>query len=226
MGKRVKAPLTSYEHVYVLPLPSIKMTKGTGIVTSVPSDSPDDFAMFNDLKTKKGMREKLNVEEEWVKDFEPIPIIDIPGYGNLAALKACEEFKVSSWKDADQLAKAKELCYQKGFYEGVMCVGACNGEKVEDAKLKTKALMLESGQAIIYHEPENEVVSRTEDSCIVALVDQWLMRYGEEQWKNVVMDHVKSDNFETYNPKTENEFVKILDWLKEWGCSRTLGLGT
>jgi leucyl-tRNA synthetase len=52
------------------------------------------------------------------------------------------------------------------------------------------------------------------------------MRYGEEQWKNVVMDHVKSDNFETYNPKTENEFVKILDWLKEWGCSRTLGLGT
>lgn len=40
------------------------------------------------------------------------------------------------------------------------------------------------------------------------------------------MDHVKSDKFETYNPKTENEFVKILDWLKEWGCSRTLGLGT
>lgn len=123
MGKRVKAPLTSYEHVYVLPLPSIKMTKGTGVVTSVPSDSPDDFAMFNDLKTKKGMREKLNVEEDWVKDFEPIPIIDIPGYGNMAAPKACEEFKVSSWKDADQLAKAKELCYQKGFYEGTMCVG-------------------------------------------------------------------------------------------------------
>jgi leucyl-tRNA synthetase len=52
------------------------------------------------------------------------------------------------------------------------------------------------------------------------------MKYGEEQWKNIVMDHVKSDKFECYNPKTENEFVKILDWLKEWGCSRNLGLGT
>lgn len=88
------------------------------------------------------MREKLNVEEDWVKDFEPIPIIDIPGYGNMAAPKACEEFKVSSWKDADQLAKAKELCYQKGFYEGTMCVGQFSGEKVEDAKLKTKAMLL------------------------------------------------------------------------------------
>lgn len=49
IGKKVKAPLTSYEFVYVLPLPTISMFKGTGIVTSVPSDSPDDFAMLRDL---------------------------------------------------------------------------------------------------------------------------------------------------------------------------------
>jgi len=111
VGKRVKAPLTSYEHVFVLPLPSISMKKGTGVVTSVPSDSPDDFAMLNDLKTKEKVRKELNVEEAWVKDFEPIPIIEIPGYGNMAAQKACEEFKVKSYKDKDQLAKAKEVCY-------------------------------------------------------------------------------------------------------------------
>jgi len=35
-----------------------------------------------------------------------------------------------------------------------------------------------------------------------------------------------SDRFQTYNPKTQNEFEVILDWLKEWGCSRTTGLGT
>ncbi len=29
------------------------MTKGTGIVTSVPSDSPDDYATLRDLKNKK-----------------------------------------------------------------------------------------------------------------------------------------------------------------------------
>ena len=49
MGKRVKAPLTTYEHVFVLPLPTISMVKGTGIVTSVPSDAPHDYQMLVDL---------------------------------------------------------------------------------------------------------------------------------------------------------------------------------
>ena len=49
IGKKLKSPLTSYEFVYALPLTTISMTKGTGIVTSVPSDSPDDYAMLRDL---------------------------------------------------------------------------------------------------------------------------------------------------------------------------------
>ena len=49
IGKKVKAPMTSYEFVYVLPLPTISMTKGTSVVTSVPSDAPHDFAMLRDL---------------------------------------------------------------------------------------------------------------------------------------------------------------------------------
>lgn len=49
IGKRVKAPLTTYEHVFVLPLPTISMVKGTGIVTSVPSDAPHDYQMLVDL---------------------------------------------------------------------------------------------------------------------------------------------------------------------------------
>ena len=49
IGKKVKAPMTSYEFVYVLPLPTISMTKGTAVVTSVPSDAPNDYAMLRDL---------------------------------------------------------------------------------------------------------------------------------------------------------------------------------
>lgn len=62
--------------------------------------------------------------------------------------------------------------------------------------------------------------------CVVALCDQWLLEYGEEGWKNKIKEHVQSDDFQTYNPKTQHEFDLILDWLKEWGCSRTTGLGT
>lgn len=44
MGLPLKAPLTSYDVIYTLPMLTIKESKGTGVVTSVPSDAPDDYA--------------------------------------------------------------------------------------------------------------------------------------------------------------------------------------
>src|SRR5690606_8094080 len=59
LGSKVSSPLTRNAVVYVLPMMSIKEDKGTGVVTSVPSDSPDDYAALQDLKNKKPMREKF-----------------------------------------------------------------------------------------------------------------------------------------------------------------------
>jgi leucyl-tRNA synthetase len=202
------------------------MNKGTGVVTSVPSDSPDDFAMLRDLQTKKGMREKYNVEEEWCVPFEPIPIIDVPELGDMCAPTLCEKLKVQSHKDEAKLKEAKTQAYNEGFYKGVMKVGPYAGQPVEQAKPLMKQYLVEQNQAIVYHEPEGEVVSRSGDDCVVALKFQWMLNYGEESWKQDVKAHIDSDNFKAYNPKTQEEFNKILNWLKEWGCSRTAGLGT
>jgi leucyl-tRNA synthetase len=49
IGLALKAPLTKYEVVYALPMDTIKANKGTGVVTSVPSDAPDDWATLRDL---------------------------------------------------------------------------------------------------------------------------------------------------------------------------------
>lgn len=49
LGAALKAPLTPLETVYALPMLSISMKKGTGVVTSVPTDAPDDFATLRDL---------------------------------------------------------------------------------------------------------------------------------------------------------------------------------
>jgi leucyl-tRNA synthetase len=37
---------------------------------------------------------------------------------------------------------------------------------------------------------------------------------------------VGSEKFEKFNNNLENAFIDALDWLKEWGCSRSFGLGS
>lgn len=43
IGVPLRAPNCPHDRIYVLPLLTILMTKGTGVVTSVPSDSPTDY---------------------------------------------------------------------------------------------------------------------------------------------------------------------------------------
>ena len=51
-GLPLHAPLSHYELVDVLPMMTMKEDNGTGILTSVPSDSPDDFIALTDIKDK------------------------------------------------------------------------------------------------------------------------------------------------------------------------------
>ena len=230
MGAPLSAPLSSYGTVYLLPLPTISMKKGTGIVTSVPSDAPDDFAMLRDIQQKEKIRSDYGISEEMVVPFDPVPVIQIPGYSNMAALDMVEKFKINSHKDKAQLAKAKDEVYLKGFYDGVMITNSeeldVNGKTVQEAKPIVRKHLVETGQALIYLEPEGMVISRSGDECVVALCEQYYLTYGEEEWRTKVYDHIHSDNFEANSQPILTQFDFAVDWLKEWACSRQFGLGT
>ena len=226
MGLALKSPLcTTYERIYVLPLLTVSMAKGTGVVTSVPSDSPDDYMGLSDLKKKPKLREKFGILDEHVLPFEVVPVLTIPEFGSASAEKVCAQLKIQSQNDKVKLEQAKKLTYLKGFTDGVMIVGKYSGRKVQEIKPLIRKDLLESGEALVYFEPEKQVMSRSGDECVVALTDQWYLTYGEEKWLAETEKALK--NVTTYKmPEVRGVFEFTLGWMRQWACSRSFGLGT
>ena len=224
VGTLVMAPLSIHtEGVRILPMETVLPTKGTGVVSCVPSDSPDDYTTVRELSKKA---DYYGIKKEWV-ELEIPEIIGTPSYGNLAAKFLVEKMKINSPKDAKQLAEAKDLVYKEGYYKGTMLIGDFKGQSVEVAKPKVKAALIKAGQAFEYAEPNGHVVSRSGDECVVAYLGQWFLNYGENdpEWRQQVLDHVRGD-LETYTSETQNGFEKNLEWLNRWACARTYGLGS
>ena len=227
LGLPLKAPLATYKKVYTLPLLTISMNKGTGVVTSVPSDAPDDYIALKALQDKPEFAAKYGITPDMVDPYPVVPIIEIEGYGEASAVFMCEKLKIQSFNDKAKLQEAKDETYLKGFNFGVMTIGPHKGKKVSEAKPIIKQEMMDAGEACLYFEPESRVVSRTNDECVVAATDQWYLAYGEESWTAAVKNHVlDAKSFNAYDPNSLSKYEYTIGWLKEWACTRQFGLGT
>jgi len=224
LGAALQPALSCYQKIYTLPMLTIKEDKGTAVVMCVPSDSPDDYAALRDLQNKPAFREKYGIKDEMVLPYKPVPIIDVPDYGNMCAVTACDRFKVQSQNDRDKLTEAKESVYLKGFYEGVMLVGEHKGKKIQDVKKTIQQGLIKQNAAVLYMEPERQVISRSGDECVVALCDQWFLDYGDAAWKELTRTSLAQIN--TFSDEVRKNFSAVIDWLHEYACSRTYGLGT
>jgi len=76
-----------------------------------------------------------------------------------------------------------------------------------------------------YYEPKELVVSRTGDICVVNIIEQWYIDYDVKEVKDRVINYVKN-NLIIKDESVKNMFVEAANWLKEWSCSRSFGLGT
>merc|ERR1719295_253745 len=132
-----------------------------------------------------------------------------------SAVELCERYGVKSQKDVLKLDEIKTLVYKYGFAQGVMLVGDFAGEKVSVAKEKVQAQLVQQGDAAIYWEPEDNVMSRTGSKCVVAFCDQWFLKYGIQDpvkpdseanaWQRAVKRHIVSD-LECYTRATKEKF--------------------
>ena len=78
IGSKITAPLAVYDELRVLPMETVLASKGTGVVTCVPSDSPDDFVTTRDLANKA---EYYGIQKEWVKT-EIVPVVRTEKFGD------------------------------------------------------------------------------------------------------------------------------------------------
>jgi leucyl-tRNA synthetase len=56
-------------------------------------------------------------------------------------------------------------------------------------------------------------------------MDQWYLDYGEESWRQQALDYVEN-GLNTYSSDTKHAFTGVLNWLNQWACARTYGLGS
>lgn len=230
IGKEVKE--FSGETVIILPATFVDANVGTGIVHSVPSDSADDLIALYDLQRDETACINYGLDFEKVKSIAPISVLDIPGYGKIPADDIIKKLGIKSQKEHDKLAKAKEMLYKDGFYKGTLnslyskrFSKDYSGKKVEDVKEMIKEEIMASEFGDKYYQLTGKVVARSLGECIVKIVDdQWFMAYNNEDWKKTAHECV--DNMKLYPEKTRSQFNYVLDWLRDWACTREFGLGT
>lgn len=81
--------------------------------------------------------------------------------------------------------------------------------QVSEVKQVIKEEMIAAGQAIVYSEPERQVMSRSGDMCVVALTDQWYINYGEDEWREATR-HIPCPHFCAFILKLHDMRPKIL----------------
>lgn len=226
IGKDGIAPMIN-RAVPVLPGAFIDQGRGTGIVTSVPSDAPDDYVALREVQADDALLERYHLDADRIRGIEPVAIIKTPGWGPLPAKEIVDRMGITSQRDKDKLAAAKAEVYKSGFYQGVMSenCGSYAGMRVEIAKEEIRKDLLANRQADTMYEPSAEVVCRCMTRAIVKVVeDQWFLAYADPAWKAKV--HAALASMALYPEALRKQFDYVVDWLQDWACAHHKGLGT
>ena len=230
IGEKAIAPMIGRE-LMILPAHFVDADVGTGIVTSVPSDAPYDYAALKNLQDMKEVDKKKNygfsIEQiKEIEDIEIIPIIKTEKYGDKAAVRVVESAGVNLFDDPKLEGLTAEV-YKEGFHNGVMLgsSGKYYGMSVKEAKEQIKRELVNRKEASIMHEVSRKAFSRSGGKIIVAVLDnQWFLDFNSSGWKDKA--HKCLGKMELLPESMRKQFEDTFAWLDKRPCARRRGLGT
>ena len=224
VGEEVENPITG-DSVLVLPAGFVDADNATGVVMSVPAHSPDDYVALREAKADHERMEQYGIDPAVVEAIEPVPIIEVDGYGEIPARDAVEEHGIES-SDDPELEEATQELYNREFHAGhlLSMYDEFAGEVVEDVRGRFREHYRDAGAFGSMQEFSEEVVCRCGGEVAVAKQDTWFLRYNDEAWKQKTKELVAG--MECIPENTRGEYTHTIDWLNEWPCIRNYGLGT
>ena len=211
IDKTVNHPLCGT--VPVLPADFVDPDMATGLVMSVPAHAPFDYIALRDLQ-----------QAGKYTSIKPVPLITVEGYGNIPAQDAVERAGITHQMDSRMDALTQEI-YSAEFSKGKL-FEKYGGKPVRVARDDVAALMVEKfSSKIMYEFDTRPVVCRCGNRVKVKILhDQWFLKYSDPAWKKQVSDHL--GDMALVPPEVRTEFDRTVDWLKDWACTRRVGLGT
>jgi leucyl-tRNA synthetase len=159
---------------------------GSGIVASVPADAPLDAVYYLDFLRQEAKTESLEKIRQDLSKKEIPEVMEINGKTCLA-YEMVKDQKLKP-KNKSLIKELTKNLYKRYHHEGKMVVD----QKIDGLKASEyyKNKLIESQNAMIYYEPEKEVISRSGDKCVVSLTNQWFIKYGNEVVKERVRKHL------------------------------------
>lgn len=199
--------------VPVLPATFVDPDMGTGIVMSVPAHAPFDYIALRDLQ-----------QQGKYTSIRPIPLISVEGYDEIPARDAVERAGILDQNDPAMETLTQEI-YNAEFTRGKV-FDEYGGMPVREARDDVAALMLERYDSIpMYDFDDNRVICRCGGRVFVKILHgQWFLEYSDPCWKEKVK--IQLEEMDLVPSEVRAEFDRTVDWLREWACTRRVGLGT
>ncbi len=211
VDRSVSHPLCG--EVPILPAGFVDPDMATGMVMSVPAHAPFDYIALRDL-WRQGKYITIT----------PVPLIHTEGFGDIPAKDAVESAGIEDQNDPG-MEKLTQDVYSAEFSKGKL-FERFGGKSVREARDEVATLMAdEFGSSVMYEFDTRTVVCRCGGKVLVKILhDQWFLQYSDEAWKSQVAAHLRE--MELVPAEVRAEFERTVDWLKDWACTRRVGLGT